>query len=463
MAQVDVLVVGGGNAGLVAAMTAREAGASVVLLERGLEVSRGGNTRHTRDVRYAHAADEHTPGIYETAEFWSDLKRVAGSRPFSEELARLVIDGSRELPSWMHAHGVRWQPPLRGALNLARTNLFFLGGGKALVNAYYHSAIQSGVRVRYGATVVRLRFASRDCVGVQLENEQGVEELTARAIVVASGGFEANVGWLARYWGDAAHNYIIRGTPNNDGKVLASLLANGASPVGDPRAFHAVAVDARAPKFDGGIVTRVDSIPFGIVVNQSAQRFGDEGADLWPKRYASWGGLIASQPGQLAFSVFDSRAVGQFIPPMFHPYAANSIEKLAGMLGLDPAALCETVTNYNDSARGDGVLDISSLDSNHTESLDPPKSHWALPLAGPRFYAYPLRPGVTFTYMGVTVGPHARVRTLAGDEFTNVFAAGEVMAGNILSQGYLAGFGLTIGSVFGRIAGREAAAHAAVD
>lgn len=358
------------------------------------------------------------------------------------------------------AHGVRWQPPLRGTLHLARTNLFMLGGGKALVNAYYASALRLGVRVLYQTEALDLHLADGAFQAAVLRAPTGrLHEVAAKAVVVAAGGFEANLDWLKRYWGDAADNFIVRGAPYNDGRMLATLLDHGVKPTGDPRQFHAVAVDARAPKFDGGIVTRLDSIPFGIAVNRSAERFYDEGEDLWPKRYAIWGGLIARQPGQIAFSIVDAKVLHQFLPSVYPPIEADSIPALAERLGLDPHALARTVESFNRAVRV-GRYDPSSLDDCHTEGIEPPKSHWALPLDTPPFYAYPLRPGITFTYMGVTVDEHARVVLQDGRPARNVFAAGEIMAGNILGRGYLAGFGLTIGTVFGRIAGREAACAA---
>jgi tricarballylate dehydrogenase len=217
-------------------------------------------------------------------------------------------------------------------------------------------------------------------------------------------------------------------------------------------------VDGRSPLFDGGIVTRVDSVPFGIVVNRDGARFADEGADLWPKRYASWGRLIAEQPGQVACSVFDARAAGRFIPPMYPPYRADTIGELAGALGLDGAALSRTVAAYNAAVRP-GEHDPGRLDGCATEGLDPPKSHWALPIDTPPYSGYPLRVGVTFTYLGVAVDRFARVLRADGSPFENVYAAGEVMAGSILREGYLAGFGMTIGAVFGRVAGAGAAGH----
>jgi tricarballylate dehydrogenase len=139
-------------------------------------------------------------------------------------------------------------------------------------------------------------------------------------VVIATGGFEANLGWLKRFWGGAPDNFIVRGTPYNDGAVLAKLIEKGAQTIGDPKGFHAIAVDARAPKFDGGIVTRLDSIPFGIVVNRLGRRFYDEGENIWPKRYARWGGLIAGQPDQIAYSVLDSKTIRCFLPPMYKPF-----------------------------------------------------------------------------------------------------------------------------------------------
>ena len=453
----DVLVIGGGNAALCAALTARRAGADVLLVEKAPEPFRGGNSRHTRDIRFLHERGDHyVTGPYPEDEFWDDLRRVTCGQT-NEHLAKLVIRESADIKDWAMEHGVRWQPPLRGTLHLARTNLFMLGGGKALVNAYYATALRMGVRVLYETEAQELILSDGRFEAAILRSATGqLCEVEAKAVVVAAGGFEANLAWLKRYWGEAADNFVVRGAPYNDGRVLAALLQQGAKPVGDPQQFHAVAVDARAPKFDGGIVTRLDSIPFGIVVNRDGERFYDEGEDLWPKRYAIWGGLIARQPDQIAYSIVDAKVMHQFLPSIYPPIDAPSIPALAERLGLDPSSLVRTVETFNRAVRV-GSYDPSTLDDCHTEGLEPPKSHWALPLDTPPYYAYPLRPGITFPYMGVTVDDQARVVLQDGRPAHNIFAAGEIMAGNILGRGYLAGFGLTIGTVFGRIAGREAA------
>ena len=273
--------------------------------------------------------------------------------------------------------------------------------------------------------------------------------------MVAAGGFEANREWLGRYWGAAAETLIVRGTRYNDGKVLRFLMDADALTVGPPMGAHAIAVDARAPAYDGGIVTRLDAIPIGIVVNANGDRFNDEGEDVWPKRYATWGRLVAEQPSQIAHVVFDAKVAGETIPGLYPPISADRIEELAVQLGLDGPRLAATVDDFNRHCVP-GRFDLSVLDECHTENLEPPKSHWALPIDTPPFYAYPMRPGITFTYMGVLVDASARVQRADGP-IDNLFAAGEIMSGNVLTRGYLAGFGMTIGSVWGRIAGLEAA------
>lgn len=455
----DVVVIGGGNAALVSALTAREPGARVLLLERAPKPFRGGNSRHTRNVRCVHAsADDYNTGAYTFRELWGDLCGV-GTGPNDERLAELTVRESESVPSWMTAHGVRWQRPLTGTLHLGRTNRFFLGGGKALVNTYYGAARRAGIKVFYEASAEQLRIQGDRCESLIMRHSGREYEIRAGAVVCASGGFEANIEWLREYWGDAALNYHIRGPRYNDGTVLAQLFAAGAERAGEERGFHAIAVDARSPRFDGGIATRLDTIPFGIVVNREGRRFYDEGEDIWPKRYAIWGTNLAGQPGQIAYSFWDSKVRRLFLPPMYGATSASTIGELAASFGLDQATVERTVADYNAAITAGGTFNPAGLDDCRTKGLSPDKTHWALPLDTPPYYAIAMRPGITFTYMGVAVTEEARVRRADGTLLSNVFAAGEIMSGNILSTGYLAGFGMTIGTVWGRIAGREAARH----
>ncbi len=455
---IDTLVIGGGNAALCAAISARRGGASVLVLEAAPEFYRGGNTRHTRNMRCAHdSATAFLTGPYTEEEFWQDLLRVTGGET-DEDLARHMIAESKDMLDWIGQQGVRFQPSLGGTLSLGRTNSFFLGGGRAMLKSLYRTAEALGVRVAYEAEVVGLDIEDGVFRAARVRRGERTVSIGARTLIAAAGGFEANTEWLRDSWGPAADNFLIRGTPYNRGTVLRLLLDAGAMPVGDPTQCHAVAIDARAPRFDGGIITRLDCVVFGVVVNANAERFYDEGEDVWPKRYAIWGRLIAAQPGQIAYIVFDAKSLGLFMPSLFPPVQANDLGSLAAKLGLDPSRFQATLAGFNAAIR-DGTFDHTVLDDCRTEGLDPPKSHWARRIDTPPFYAYPVRPGITFTYLGVRVDRNARIRMQDGRPSPNMFAAGEIMAGNVLGRGYAAGIGMTIGSVFGRIAGREAARH----
>ncbi len=455
----DIVVIGGGNAALCAAITAAETGARVLILETATEPYRGGNSRHTRNFRCMH----HGPlgplvESYTEEEYLADLMKVTGGKT-DEHLARLAIRTSEECLPWMEEHGVRFQPSLSGTLSLARTNAFFRGGGKSLVNAYYRTAEGLGVDVLYEAAVTHLELEGDRVTRVDYTHEGMAKSLSPKSIVVASGGFQADTDWLARAWGPAAKNFLIRGTPYNRGVVLADLLDQGIAQVGDPTQCHAVAIDGRAPKFDGGIVTRLDCVPFSIVVNKDAQRFYDEGEDVWPKRYAIWGRLVAAQPDQVGYVIIDAKSLNLFMPSVFPPIKADTLAELAGKMGLPADALEHTVAEFNEACGDQSGFHPTELDGVASSGLTPPKTNWARPITEPPFYGYSLRTGVTFTYLGLKVDENAQC-SIDDRLVSNLWAAGETMAGSILGQGYLAGFGMTIGTVFGRIAGKEAADHA---
>ncbi|WP_137920800.1 FAD-dependent tricarballylate dehydrogenase TcuA [Hydrogenophaga sp. 2FB] len=455
----DVLVIGGGNAALCAALMAREAGASVLLLEAAPREWRGGNSGHTRNLRCMHDAPQDVlVEAYPEEEFWQDLLKVTGGLT-NEHLARLTIRASSTCRDWMRQHGVHFQPPLSGALHVARTNAFFMGGGKALVNAYYRSAEKLGVRVRYEMPVDRLEIEDGRFVAAIT---RAGERITAKACVLAAGGFESNREWLREAWGQnergewPADNFLIRGTAFNKGVLLKHMLEDHrADCIGDPTQAHMVAIDARAPLYDGGICTRIDCVSLGVVVNSEARRFYDEGEDFWPKRYAIWGRLVAQQPKQIAYSIIDSKAIGRFMPPVFPGVKADTLSDLARQLGLDVDTFMQTLNHYNAACRV-GTFDHTALDDCHTEDVAPAKTHWARPIDTAPFYAYAVRPGITFTYLGLHTDDTAAVR-FNDQPSENLFVAGEMMAGNVLGKGYTAGVGMSIGTAFGRIAGTQAA------
>ncbi len=371
---IDVLVIGGGNAALCAALMAREAGASVLLLESAPRAWRGGNSQHTRNLRCMHDAPQDVlVDAYPEDEYWQDLLKVTGGIT-DEHLARLVIRASSTCRPWMRKYGVRFQPPLSGALHVARTNAFFMGGGKALVNAYYRSAEAMGVQIRYETPVDAIEMDGDRFVAARSGNQR----FTARTCVLAAGGFESNREWLREAWGQnergewPADNFLIRGTRFNQGVLLRHMIESGADAIGDPSQSHCVAIDARAPLYDGGICTRIDCVSLGVVVNRDAERFYDEGEDFWPKRYAIWGRLVAQQPGQIGYSIIDSQAIGRFMPPVFPGEKADTLPELARKLGLPEAQFVRTVQDYNAACRV-GTFDHTALDDCHTEASHPPR------------------------------------------------------------------------------------------
>ncbi len=455
----DVLILGGGNAGLCAAITARQLGASVLVLEQAPRTLRGGNSRHARNLRVMHdVPSEYLHEVYREDEYWSDLAQVRGG-DVDENVARIMIDESGRVIPWMANCGARFERPQSGVLTASRKTAFLLGGGKALLNAYYRAAERLGVDILYGTEALSLRLDDRFAREITVLTHGHMRTVRAKAVVVSSGSFQANLDWLKRYWGEAASHFLIRGTAYANGRVLANLLDQEVAPIGNPALCHIVAVDGRAPKYDGGIVTRVECMPFGIVVDRNGRRFHDEGANIGPSRYALWGQLVAHSPSQVAYAIFDSKAERLFRPSMYQPIRAQTIAELAGKFGLDAHTLVETVRNFN-QAVGPDLLGGGAPGACRTEGITPPKTRWALPIDTPPFNGYPLRPGITFSYLGVKVDERARVLMTDGRPSTNLFATGSIMAANVIGRGYLAGIGMTIGTVFGRIAGREAARYA---
>ncbi|MBK1721286.1 FAD-dependent tricarballylate dehydrogenase TcuA [Thiocystis violacea] len=451
----EVLVIGGGTAALCAAISARRAGASVCLLEQAPKGLRGGNTRHSRNLRFMHPGT--TPlasGPYPVAEFRADLDRATGGT-MDSTLTPLLIQHSADVPDWLEDAGVRFQPTASGVLPASRKTAFLLGGGKSMLNALYATAEGIGVEIQYAAEVRDLMIREGRLEQVLVAQGEQVRAWRPRAAIACCGGAQANRDWLRAQWGEAAAGFINRGTPFAEGQVLGSMLRQGAQPVGDPHSAYLVAVDARSPADDGGIVTRVRCMPAGIVVDRNGRRSHDEGGDTASTRYAVWGQRLAGYPGQIGYLILDARGMREAPPSLYPPISADGITTLAAALAIDPVALRTTIARYNAAVRpADQADDPAGW---HTLGLDPPKSRQALPLTEPPFAAYPMRPGITFTYHGVRVDAQTRVRLGDGLAVENLFAAGMIMAPNIIGRGYVSGLAMTIGIVFGRLAGEEAA------
>ena len=454
---VDVLVVGGGSAALCAALAARHSGASVRLVEQAPATLRGGDTRHARNFRLMHDRPEwYVPDAYGEDAFFKDLVRVTHGAT-DEPLARLLIRGSATIAAWLDGNGVRLQNPASGAMPYSKRTAFFLGGGKAMINALYATAAKLGVGIGYDSEVVAVGFDDDRSCEADIVRGGNIERVAAKTMVLCAGGHQANLDWLRESFGASADGFMIRGTPYVTGSVLRLLLDAGVRPVGDPARCHMVAVDARGPKFDGGIVTRITAIPHGIVVDRDGRRFHDEGEDARKTHYARWGARIADCPGQIAYLIMDAKGLSRALPTALPPIRADTVAALATALGLDPVALQTTIRGFNAAI---AVADDVPLIARCTTGLTPPKSHAAVALTVPPFAAYPMRPGVTFMHFGVAVDDRLRVVKADGRPTRNVFAAGMIMAANVLGDGYLAGLGVALSCVFGRLAGEEAAQQA---
>jgi tricarballylate dehydrogenase len=432
----DIVVIGGGAAGLSAAIAARRRGATVRLVESAPRPLRGGNARHARNFRAAHGAPTwYSPGVYTTDEFMSELLRVSGDG-LDQELARSLIHDTTDIAAWLMDCGVRLQDPRVGTIPYSRRTAFLLGGGKAMVNALYEAAERIGVVVSYESEAVALVSEPGGAWSVEVVFGADRQRIPSRCVVVGAGGPGADPNWLRAHFGPAADGFDIRGGPYSDGRAMQMLLIDaGAQAVGDPATCHMVAVDARGPKFDGGIVTRITGIPYGLVVDRNAAPVHVAGHDAGRSHYARWGPRIARCPGGVAFLILDSDGLGRSVPTALPPIGAETIEALAGALELDGASLERAIEAFN---------------------AERPSRR---PIATPPFFAIPLRPGLTFVHYGVAVDDRMRVSTADGRTVETLFAAGMIMAANVLRRGYLAGFGITLSAVSGRRAGEAAACH----
>ncbi len=486
----DVIVVGGGNAALSAALAAREAGAQVLVIERAPQELRGGNTYFTGGLfRFAFATPEQVylliPDLSESAKasvelepypapaYYDDMMRVTEGRA-DPQLVEVLIAESLPTMQWLREKGVRWLLALgRQAFKVGDKFRFYgnlvveaVGGGRGLSEMQFAAAESANIPVRYESRAIGLLTNKRGHVtGLRVRTPAGDEELSSAAAVLACGGFEANPEMRARYLGPDWDLVKVRGTPHNTGDGHRMALEIGAQPYGHWSGAHACAWDYGAPPFGDRKLTDLyqkHSYPFAIVVNARGQRFVDEGADFRNYTYAKYGREILKQPGQLAFQIFDQRTVplqrDEYHIKEVTKATANSIEELAVALGIDRDGLVETVRAFNASVQP-GEFSPTRLDGKATRGITPPKSNWALPIDTPPYEGYAVTCGITFTFGGVRIDRKAQVLDTDGRPIPGLYAAGEVVGG-LFYHNYPGGAGLMAGAVFGRIAGRSAALSA---
>ena len=483
----DVIVVGAGNAGLCAALAAREAGASVLTLEKAPHHLRGGNTYFSGgSFRFAYEgldeirrlihdfsdseAESIEIGRYVQAQFREDMMRVSEGLA-DEELVELLVNQAYPTMLWMRDQGIRWVPMYgRQAFTVDEMHRFWggltieaVGAGPGLSDRLFAVAEGAGVHIRYEAEATRLHVdGSGRVIGLRMKGADGLEEVVSKAVVLACGGFEANAEMRVRYLGPDWELAKVRGTHLNTGDGIRLALEVGAMPFGDWSSCHAVAWDLNAPPYGNrmmGDLYQKHSYPFGLIVNVNGERFVDEGADFRNYTYAKYGREILKQPQRVAFQLFDAKAQpllrDEYRIAKVTKATANTIGELAMTLGIDRDALARTVEAFN-SAVQPGTFDPTRLDGKHTEGIAPPKSNWALQLDTPPYTGYTVTCGITFTFGGLRINRDAQVLDGEGQPMPGLYAAGEIIGG-LFYHNYAGGSGLMAGAVFGKIAGTSAA------
>jgi tricarballylate dehydrogenase len=485
----DVIVVGAGNAAFCAALAARENGASVLMLERAPEAENGGNSRFTAGaIRFAYDSVDDIRslcpdlpedqiaitdfGTYTTDQFYDDMFRVTRYRTDPALCERLVMH-SRDTMMWLRSKGIRFMPIYgRQAFKVDGRFKFWggltleaWGGGPGLVDAETAIARKQGIEIRYGARVTELLFDGHAVTGVRVRQNGEMHDLSAHAVVLAAGGFEANAEWRTRYLGPGWEMARTRGSRFNTGDGIRMALDIGASPFGNWSGCHAVGWDYNAPEFgdlDVGDGFQKHSYPWGIMVNATGRRFVDEGADFRNYTYAKYGRVILNQPDQFAWQVFDRKVThllrDEYRIKRVTKVTADTIEGLADKLeGVDREGFLAEVALYNNAVRTDIAFDPNIKDGRCTDGLEVPKSNWANTIDEGPFEAYQVGCGITFTFGGLRIDPASgQVLDIDLSPIPGLYAAGELVGG-IFYFNYPGGTGLMSGSVFGRLAGSSAA------
>jgi tricarballylate dehydrogenase len=484
----DVIVIGGGSAALEAAISARQAGAdSVVMIEKAPEAESGGNARFSHTgFRFVHSGAkelrEFLPDLdsgifnrmqipaYTRQDFLDDLERVTQGR-IDPVLAECLVDKSNAAVHWMREIGVRWEPEkmveVNGKLHLpGGHHIHPIGGGPGMLKQLRALADQHKVEIRFNSRVRGVHGNDRRVEGVRISDPDGEYDLTARAVIACSGGFQANTEMRARYLGPNADLMKVRGSKHNTGEVLHMLLALGVKTAGHWQGAHMSPIDGKAPAVEtpvredgrGNQMNRYD-YQYGITVNALGQRFFDEGEAKHAYTYAKTGRAVLQQPGGVAYQIYDQTGINLFRHG--RDYAATNVEagtisELAVKIGIEPDLLSRTVDEFNTACRSDLPFNPGELDGKGTVGISPKKSHWAMPIKDGPFRAYPVTAGVTFTFGGLQVDTEARVVNTSYQPIEGLFASGDVIG--LFFHNYPSCTGQTRNAVFSYLAGRNAAA-----
>jgi tricarballylate dehydrogenase len=486
----DVIVIGAGNAAFCAAFAAREAGAKVVMLERAPEAESGGNSRFTAGaIRFAYRGvddlKEIMPdltedeiantdfGSYTTDQFYDDMFRITRFRTDPALCERLVMS-SFDTMKWLRSKGIRFAPIYgRQAFKIDGKFKFWggltvesWGGGPGLIDQQTAIARKLDIEIRYNCRAVELLYDGLAVTGVKVKEHGSLKEIRARAVVIASGGFESNTEWRTRYLGSGWEVAKVRGTRFNTGDGIRMALDIGASPYGNWSGCHAVGWDYNAPEFGDlsvGDNFQKHSYPWGIMVNARGRRFVDEGADFRNYTYAKYGRVILEQPDQFAWQIFDQKVIhllrDEYRIKRVTKVTAPTLDELATKLeGVDANAFLEEVRAYNAAVRTNIPFNAAIKDGRCTNGLAVPKSNWANIIDVGPFEAYQVGCGITFTFGGLRVNPETcQVFDTDLEPIEGLYAAGELVGG-LFFFNYPGGTGLMSGAVFGRLAGDSAGA-----
>ena len=483
----DVIVVGGGNAALCAALSAAELAKKILILERAPEEESGGNSRFTAGlmrVAYAGVEDlkkviELSPqeiertdfGTYTEEQFLDDMARVTEYR-CDPDLTEILVKQSLPAVTWMRSKGVRFTAAWgRQAFNIGGRFKFWggltveaVGGGPGLVESLTAIARKAGIEIWYGARAMSLLADDEGVHGVRVKHRGKTTDIKSRSVVLAAGGFQANTEWRTRYLGPGWELAKVRGTRFNTGDGIRMALEAGAAAHGNWSGCHAVAWERNAPEFGDlavGDQFQKHSYPWGIYLNAQGRRFVDEGADFRNYTYAKYGRVILSQPGQFAWQIFDAKVKGQLRDEyrirQVTKRVGNTLEELVRQLeDTDQEAALKEIRDYNAAVRTGIAFNPNVKDGRRTEGLKVDKTNWANTIDTPPFEAYAVTCGITFTFGGLRITNDAQVLDSDGAPIRGLYAAGELVGG-IFWFNYPGGSGLTNGSVFGRIAGKSAA------
>jgi len=459
--ETDVLVVGGGIAGLATAVSARQAGADVILLEKAPPEGRGGNTRFAdAQMRFPHEADEFGVRDYTVEDMFEDLMRISRGRA-NPELIRTLCENARETADWLTGMGLEWE---KGYPHTAGYRRSPSAGGQGLVDLLYRRLEGLGGAVSYRTGAIDLLVNGDGSVaGVRARSPEGLVDIHAKGgVVLACGGFQANVEMRVAHLGRYADSLILRGSRYNTGEGLRMAIDAGAQPAGQWGDYHSAVLDARSPKIECG-VTALYNYQMGIFVDQQGQRFLDEGEDFRDHTYVKFSKFIVEQAGGEAWCLFDQKAYqreefARAWRPVGPPLQADTMKDLAQQMGMPAENLLDTIANFN-AAIQPGEYDLDRLDGKRTLGITPAKSNWALPLDSPPYIAIPVTGGITFTFGGLKCDTQARVIDTRGEVMAGLYAAGEPM-GEIFYYNYPGASSVIRGAVFGKIAGKDAAGRA---